>query len=448
MTAQLDQTALLDRANSLVEAARRAGATAADALSLRRVSLGVEVRLGKVEETTRAEGDDLTLRVFVGRRNASVSANVMTDPAELAERAVAMAKVAPEDPYAGLADQADLATSFPDLDLLDGDVPDVASLTEAASAAEDAARAVPGVTNSGGASAGWSLNGVVLATSDGFAGSYLTSRFSLSATAIAGEGTAMERDYDMAAKTHRADLPAPDDIGQSAGQRAVHRLNPGKMETLTGVTVVYDPRIASSLVGHLASAANGSAIARRTSFLAGALGTEMVAKGIRITDDPHRRRGLGSRPFDGEGVAAAPFDLVADGVLLRWILDSATARELKLKTNGRAVRGGGNPQPGTTNLTLEAGTVSPDELLAGIADGLYVTDLIGAGVSIVTGDYSRGAAGFRIRNGALAEPVSEITIAGNLRDMYRHLVAANDLEYRFAVNAPTLAVEGMTIAGR
>ena len=447
MTALLDQTDLLDRAGRLVEAARRAGADAADAVSLRQVSLGVDVRLGKVEETNRAEGDEFSLRVFVGKRNASVSANVLADPAALAERAVAMARAAPEDPYAGLAEADRLATRFPELDILDETMPAAESLTEAARATEDAARAVKGVTNSGGGSAGWSLSGLVLATSHGFSGSYLTSRFGLSAMAIAGEGTAMERDYEGVTKTHRADLPSPEWVGSEAGRRAVARLHPGKPATGRG-TVVYDPRISASLIGHLAGGVNGAAIARKTSFLMKALGTAILPPDVRVSDDPFRPRGLGSRPFDGEGVAAEPFALIEDGVLTRWLLDSATARELGLQTNGRASRGGGNPSPGPTNLTLEPGAISPEELIAEAGEGIYVTDLIGHGVNLITGDYSRGAAGFRIAGGKLAEPVSEITVAGSLRDMFRRLRAANDLEYRFATNAPTVAIEGMTIAGR
>jgi PmbA protein len=446
MTAQLDQTDLTDRAQRLVEAARRAGADAADAISFRRVALDVEVRQGKVEETTRAEGDDFSLRVFVGRRNASVSVNVLNDPAMLAERAVAMARVAPEDPYAGLADPGRLARDFPDLDILDETIPEAASLTDAALAAEEAALSVKGVAQSGGSSAGWSLAGVVLVTSHGFSGSYLTSRFGLSAMAIAGEGTGMERDYDHSAKTHRADLASPEEIGRRAGERAVRRLNPAKLPT-GRAHVVYDPRAATSLLGHLAGAVNGASIARRTSFLRDALGKEILAPGITITDDPHRRRGLGSHPFDAEGVAAQPFHLVKDGVLQCWFLDSATARELKLETNGRAGRGGGNPSPRSTNLTLLPGAMSPEELIADIGSGIYVTELIGSGVNGVTGDYSRGASGFRIVGGKLAEPVSEFTIAGNLKDMYRRLRAASDLEYRFAVNTPTLAVEDMTVGG-
>ena len=447
MTQILDQSDLTDRAARLVEAARRAGADAADAVCVRGISLSVEVRLGKIEETGRAEGDDFTLRVFVGKRTANVSANVVSDPAELAERAVAMARVAPEDPYAGLADTDRLATTFPDLDVLDAAIPSAAEMTEAALAVEDAARAVPGVSNSGGASAGWSLGGLVLATSHGFTGSYLTSRFSLSASAIAGEGTGMERDYEAEVKVHRSDLSDPAAIGRKAGERAVRRLNPSQFPTGRG-TVVYDPRVSTSLVASLAGAVNGAAIARKTSFLRDKMGQQILARGIRITDDPLRPRGLASRPFDGEGVAPEAFDVVADGVLQRWFLDSATARELGLETNGHASRGGGNPSPGSTNLTLQPGSQTPEELIAAIGEGLYVTEMIGHGANLVTGDYSRGAAGFAIRGGVLAEAVSEITVAGNLREMFMNLTPASDLTYRFALNAPTVAIEGMTIAGR
>lgn len=447
MSEHLDQSDLTDRAARLVEAARRAGADEADAICLRGMSLGVEVRLGKVEETRRAEGDDFTLRVFVGRRSAAVSANVLTDPAALAERAVAMARVAPEDRFAGLADSDQLARTFPDLDLLDPTVPSADDLTETALAAEDSARAVEGITNSGGASASWRLGGLVLATSHGFSGAYTASRFSISASAIAGSGTHMERDYETEARIYRADLPDPIEIGRKAADRAVRRLNPRRMTTMRGM-VVYDPRVAAGLIGHLARAANGAAVARKTSFLRDKLGSAIFPPGLRITDDPLRKRGLASHPFDGEGVAVAPIDLIVDGKLLTWILDSPSARELGFATNGRATRGGSNTSPGVTNLTLHPGAASPEDLITGAGDGIYVTELIGHGADLITGDYSRGAAGFAIEQGTLAYPVSEVTIAGNLLEMFKRLTPANDLAYKFAVNAPTVAVDGLTIAGR
>lgn len=447
MSELLDHSDLTDRATRLVEAARRAGADAADAVCIRGVSLGVEVRLGKIEETRRAEGDDFTLRAFVGQRSAAVSANVLADPRELAERAVAMARAAPEDRFAGLADADRLARTFPDLELLDSAIPTADELTETALAAEDAARAVEGITNSGGASASWRLGGLVLATSHGFSGAYTASRFGVSASAIAGDGTHMERDYDWESRTHRADLPDPADVGRRAAERAVRRLNPRQVQTTKGI-VIYDPRVAGGLIGHLIGAANGAAIARKTSFLRDKLGSAVFSAGVRISDDPLRKRGLASRPFDGEGVAAEPLDVVADGTLATWILDSVSARELGFATNGRAMRGSSSTSPGATNLTLHPGAKSPEELIAEAGNGLYVTELIGHGANLITGDYSRGAAGFAIENGALAHPVSEVTIAGNLSEMFKRLTPASDLVYRFAVNAPTVAVDGLTIAGR
>ena len=449
MSSLLDQSALTDLAERLVTAARRAGADTADALAVRSVSLAVEVREGAVEESERSEGDDVGLRVFVGRRQAVVSSNdVKADVGELAQRAVAMARAAPEDPFAGLADQAQLAGDIPDLDLLDPDLPSVALLEERARRAESAALAVAGVTKSGGASASAGIGGMVLVTSHGFRGAYLHSGQSVAMTAIAGDGTAMERDYDYSSVLHGADLDAPEKVGRTAGERTVERLNPRKVETKR-VPVVFDRRVAGSLVGHLAGAINGSAVARKTSFLKDKLGERLFGSGIDIIDDPLRKRGLRSRPFDAEGVASRPLAVVEDGVLASWLLDSATARELGFATNGHAQRGvSSTPAPGPSNLHLSAGADSPDALMADIVEGFYVTDLIGMGVNQVTGDYSRGASGFWIENGRRSYPVSEVTIAGNLVEMFRALLPANDLEFRFGTNAPTLRVEGLTVAGR
>lgn len=443
----LDQSDLQEKASRLVEAARRAGADRADAVAVRGISLSVGVRLGEVEDTERSEGDDFGLRVFVGRRFATVSANTFADPGDLAARAVAMARVAPEDPWADLVDPERLAGDVVDLDLLDPAAPDAATLTARALATEDAARAVAGVTNSGGASASWSLGGLVLVTSHGFSGAWLRSGHSLSVTAIAGEGTGMQRDWDASSKIWAEDLDAPETIGRRAGDRAVRRLNPRKVATVTA-PVIWEPRAATGLVGHLLSAINGSAVARKTSFLRDRLGTKVFAPGITIVDDPYRRRGLGSRPFDGEGVAGPVLNLVEDGVLNHWLLDGATARELGLATNGRASRGTGSPSPGSTNVTLLPGAASRDDLVRSVKSGLLVTDMIGSGVNGITGDYSRGASGFWIEDGEIGDAVSEITVAGNLKDMFARLVAADDLEYRFGINAPSLMVEGLTIAGR
>ncbi len=449
MNALLDASALTDIAERLVAAARRAGADAADALAVRSVSLSVEVREGEVEASERSEGDDIGLRVFVGARQAVVSSNdVKADVASLAERAVAMARAAPEDPFAGLADPAQLAREVPDLDLLDPDLPGVATLEDRAKRAEAVALGIQGVSKSGGASASAGIGGMVLLTSTGFRGAYLSSGQSVSMTAIAGDGTAMESDYDYSYALHGSDLEPAEKVGRTAGERAVERLNPRKVDT-RAAPVIFDRRIAGSLVGHLASAINGSAIARKTSFLKDKMGQRLFKPGIAVIDEPLRRRGLRSRPFDAEGVAGRTLAVVQDGMLASWFLDCATARELGLTTTGHAQRGvSSTPSPGVSNLYLAPGVESPAALIEDVHDGFYVMDFIGSGVNQVTGDYSRGASGFWIENGKRSYPVSEVTVAGNLIDMFAALTPANDLEFRFGINAPTLRVEGLTIAGR
>lgn len=445
----LDQSVLTDLAQRLVDAARRAGADAADAVAVRGMSQGVQVRDGKVEESERSEGDDIGLRVFVGRKQAVVSTNdTRADAAVLAERAVAMARVAPDDAFAGLADPSLLTKQFPDLDLLDPVLPEIDELERRARDAEQAALAVQGVAKSGGASASSGVGGMVLVTSTGFHGAYLRSTHGISMTAIAGQGTGMERDYDYSSAIHAADLASPGHIGKTAGERAVARVNPRKVETQK-VPVVFDPRVATSLIGHVIGAINGASIARKTSFLKDRLGQQLFDSSVSIIDDPLRVRGLRSQPFDAEGVAVKPVAFIDKGVLTSWLLDSSTAKELGLATNGRAHRGvSSSPSPGAYNLHMAAGTLSRAELLADIKSGFYITDLIGSGVNGVTGDYSRGASGFWIENGQLGYAVSEVTIAGHLLDMFKALTPANDLKFVHGVNAPTIRVEGLTIAGR
>ncbi|HTK13863.1 MAG TPA: TldD/PmbA family protein [Xanthobacteraceae bacterium] len=449
MTSLLDMSALDKLAEQLVTAARKAGADAADAVAVRSVSQSVEIRDGAVEESERSESDDVGLRVFVGKRQAVVSTNDVggSGAAELAERAVAMARVAPDDPYAGLADASLICDGKNDLDLLDPRLPTTEELERMAQEAEAAGLAVKGVSKSGGASASTGIGGVVLITSNGFRGAYTSSQHGISMTAIAGEGTGMERDYDYSSAHHTRDLDSPEKIGRVAGERAIARVNPRKAAT-GRVPVVFDRRVASSLVNHLASAVNGSSIVRKTSFLKDAMSEQLFSDTIRIVDDPHRPRGLRSRPFDGEGVRGKRMNIIDGGVLQSWFLDCATARQLGLTTTGHAHRGvSSSPSPGATNLHLEAGQKSPDALIAEIENGFFVTDLIGMGVNMVTGDYSRGASGFWIENGKPTYAVSEVTIAGHLRDIFKSLTPANDLEFRFGVNAPTVRIEGLTVAG-
>ncbi|WP_157016960.1 TldD/PmbA family protein [Mesorhizobium xinjiangense] len=446
MSQPLNTEKLADSVTALVEAARKAGADAADAVVMRGRSTHVTVRLGKVESTEASEGDGVSLRVFCGKRVASVSATVGADIGQLAERAVSMAKLSPEDPYQGLADADRLVKAIADLDLYDATEVSADRLRDDALAAEEAALAVDGVTNSGGSSAAAGLGGIVLATSEGFMGSYTGTRFSRSVSAVAGEGTAMERDYDFSSRLHFDELDAPQDIGRSAGERAVRRLGARKVKS-GPVTVVYDPRAARGIAGHLASAINGAAVARKTSFLRDMMGKQIAAAAITVTDDPLRVRGQASHPFDGEGVAGERLVMVDKGVLGHWFLSTSAARELGLSTNGRGVRSGSSVTPSSTNLAIEPGDASPDDLIRSIKSGFYVTELIGQGVNMVTGEYSRGASGFWIENGEIAYPVSEVTIASNLKDMFMRMTPANDVDRNFSSAAPTLLIEGMTLAG-
>jgi len=438
-----------DRAAAIVDRARAAGADAADAVFAADTALDVSVRLGALEDVGRSESAELGLRVFVGKRSASVSTSDFTDAsvAALVDRAVAMAREAPEDAWAGLAPQERLMHGAPpQLDLDDGGEASPESLREAALAAEDAARGVSGVTNSEGGSASASRSIWALATSHGFAASYATTSYGLSASVLAGEGGAMVRDYAYHSTRRRRDLESAEAIGIRAGERAVARVNPGRIES-GAMPVLFDPRVGSSLLGHLLGAISGQAITRRTSFLLDALGSAVFAPGVEIADDPHRPRGLRSRPFDGEGLPVSPMAIVQDGILETWLLDSASARQLGLEPTGHAARGvGGAPGVSTGNLHMAAGHQSVQALLGDITRGIYVTELIGMGVNGVTGDYSRGAAGFLIENGEITTPVAELTIAGNLKDMFRELTPANDLEFRYATNVPTIRIDGMTIA--
>jgi PmbA protein len=444
--ARLDPRQTLER---LIDASKRAGADAADALLVENVSSSVSYRLGKLEDVERAESYDLGLRVFIGGRVAFVSSTDFAQDslAQLPERAVAMARLAPEDKYAGLAPHERLAKTFPSLDLEDPHEPSADALVALARDVEGSAMSVPGVTNSEGGGASFSRSAVLLATSEGFLGGYAGTNFGIGVAVLAGEGIAMERDYDQASARHATDLQDAVAVGRSAGDRAVRRLNPRKV-TSQAVTIVYDPRVSGGLIGHLAGAISGAAIARGVSFLKDLKDKAVFSSSVNVVDDPHRIRGLRSKPFDGEGVANRSWKIIENGVLKTWLLDCASAKQLGLVTTGHAARGtGGPPSPSSTNLYMAAGSLTPKELMADIKQGFYVTELIGMGVNGVTGDYSRGAVGFWIENGNIAFPVSEVTIAGNLKDMYQHLTPANDLEFRYGTNAPSVRVEGMTIAG-
>jgi PmbA protein len=439
----------LDLLAALLDRAKAAGAERADAILISRTSLSVERRHGQTDTLERSESTDLGLRVFCGQKSAIVSAT-RADPLQfptLAERAVAMARVVPDDPYADLCEQAAPPEDASSLDLTDAAEPPVEDLIARADLAEAAALSVQGVTNSEGGSAGFGRSDVYLATSAGFAGAYARTGHSVSASVIAGQGTSMQRDYDYHSAVHLNDLDDAHAIGHNAGERAVSRLNPVKPRT-GRMPVIYDPRVSGSLVSHFIGLINGASVARGTTLLKDKMGQRIFRQGVFIHDDPRRVRGARSGTFDGEGVPTKPRALIEDGVLTTWILDSRSARQLGLTTTGHASRGtGGPPGPSATNLYMAAGDLDPSALMADIGEGIYVTEMIGTSLNPMTGDYSRGASGFMIRNGAFAEPVAEFTIAGNLLDMFADLRPANDLRFRRGTDAPTIRIDGLTVAG-
>lgn len=435
---------LLSIAQDAMTQALKQGADAAHAVASDGRSTEVSVLNGKIEKVEQSEAKDISLKVYAGKSSASISGSVLTAEAirRLAATALDMARMAPPDPYSGIADPEQLVTEVPDLDLAASDLPDTTSLETLACRAEASGLAVGGVTRSGGAGASRSEIVWGIAISNGFARSYRRTGVGLSMSAIAGEGTGMQRDYDYSSTIHFADLLSPEAIGQSAGERAVRRLNPRKVRSQS-VPVIYDRRVASSIVNHLLGAINGAAIARGTSFLKDQRGQQVFAPHINIVEDPFMVRGLGSRPFDGEGLACHRRNLVDKGTLTGWILDLRAARQLGLPPTGQGSRGG----PTTSNVFLPAGDRPPESQISDISQGLYVTELLGSSINSVTGDYSRGASGFWIENGTIAYPVSEVTIAGNLKSMFKSLQPASNLEFRSSVNAPNCLIEGLTIAG-
>jgi PmbA protein len=435
----------------VVAAALKAGADAAEAVGAERRALSINVRLGELEEVEREESRDLGLRVFVGKRQATVSGSDISAGAraKLVERAVAMARLAPEDPYAGLADKDRLARGpFPELDLYDPSEPTPEALEQMARAAEEAARAMPQISNSEGGSASASSSQWRLVTSSGFSGLHRASGFGISVSVVAGEGDAMESGYDGRSVRWNADLPAPESIGQEAGRRAAARLGARKIDSTTA-PVIFENRLAMSLIGPLIGAISGPSIARGASFLKDKLGQQVFAKGVDIVDQPHKPRGLGSSPFDDEGVANRDWSLIDDGVLTTWLMNSSSAKQLGLETTGHASRGlAGPPGVSTTNLTLQPGEHDLNALMGQAGTGLLVTSMFGPSLNNNTGDWSVGCAGFWFENGEYAYPVAEITVAGNLIDIYGRVVPGSDLEIRGSANSPSLLVDGLAIAGR
>ncbi len=441
---------LLNIASDVVARALKRGATAADAMAIERRDTEISVRQGNIEKLETAESREIGLRVFAGQSSALIAGSVLTSEAldRMVERCVAMAKLAPPDHYAGLAESSQLAKGTIDLDLISADFPTAEKLKAMALEAEGAALAVPGVTRSNGAGTSASDGIIGLAASNGFARSYRRTGFGLSASVVGGEGTAMERDYDGTSANHFSDLETPEKIGRTAGERVMKRLNPRKLSSRS-VPVIFDRRVASSLIGHFAGAINGGAISRGVSFLKDHMGKAVFKSGINIIDDPLRPRGPSSRSFDGEGLPVQRRALIEKGLLTGWVLDLRSSRQLGLTPTGNGGRGlASQPSAGTSNLHLEAGTDSPDEMIKAVGKGLLITEFIGSSINSATGDYSRGVSGYWFENGEIQYPVSEITVAGNLIEMFMALTPANDLLFKGSTNAPSCLVESMTIAGR
>jgi PmbA protein len=439
----------LDVLDDLLARARSAGADAADAVFVDSTSVSHAQRLGNVEQLERSEEQDLGLRVFVGKRQACVSSSDLSAKAldELAERALAMAKNVPEDPYCGLAAPDQLTTEWPNLDSCDPEEPDADTLIDRARACEEAARAVQGITNSEGAEAGWSRARISLAATNGFRGGYAVSSHSVGCAVLAGEGTSMERDYAFHRAVYGADLEDPAAVGARAGQNTVRRLNPRRAKT-GRYPVIFHPRVGNGLLRSLAGAISGPAVARGTSFLKDKMGEQVFAPGLNVIEDPHVHRGLKSAPFDAEGLARRRNAVIEDGHLTTWFLSLSSARQLGLEPTGHASRGtSAPPGPSPSNMWLEPGETHVDQLFADIEEGFYVTEMMGMGVNQVTGDYSRGAAGFWIEQGQVAYPVAEVTVAGNLKEMFLNMTPASDLEFRYGIDVPHLRVDGMTLAG-
>ncbi|NDE90317.1 MAG: TldD/PmbA family protein [Alphaproteobacteria bacterium] len=440
---------LFEHLDMLIRKAKSVGADAADGVYVESMGVSAAIRNGELSTLERSESASLGLRVLIGKKQACVATHDIHPERlnEMVERAVDMARLAPEDPYAGLADQSQLAKHIPDLDLFDGVEIGADQLIASAKTMEEIVRQNPKVTNVEESNASWGLSGFAFVTSHGFAGGYRGTSHGLSIEVVAGSGTHMVRDYDYSSAMHYADLRTPQDVALAAAARTVSRLDARKMPTKK-IPVVFAPRVASSLLRNLLGAINGTSIARKASFLIDELGKTILPSTINLIDDPLLKRGLRSRPFDGEGLATQKRAFVEKGVLTGWMMNCSAARQLNLQSTGHASRGvGGIPGISASNFYMSAGAVSPEELIADIKEGFYVTETMGHGGDTLTGDYSQGAAGFWIENGKISFPVHEMTIAGNLKPMFQNLSAANDLTHRYGVDAPTLRIEGMTVAG-
>ena len=447
------KNSLSDSAHQLLDIAKLAGAQSADVLIVDGTSVSIDVREGELEHAESAEGVDIGLRVIQGDRQASVSISDLSKSAmeQMAERCIAMANEAPRDPYCGLATSQEFATDW-DVDQLElydsSPKPSAEYLKEMAVRAEVSALSIKGVSKAQGASSALSDMTIHLATSNGFSGGYRRTSHSISCVAISGEGLSMERDWCGESHSHYASVPSPEEIGYLAGERAVARA--GAVRPPTGFfPVLFDERISSSLIGHLVAAINGASIVRGSSWLKNYLGEQVLPSNVSLFEDPSRKSMAGSKPFDAEGLLAKPRHVIKNGILEGWTLDLSTARQLEMKSTANASRGVGSaPSPSSGNLQLSEGLETKEDLIAKMGTGLIVTSMIGSTINPNTGDYSRGASGFWVENGQIIGPVNECTIAGNLLDMLKNIVPANDARKNLSRVVPSLLIDGLTIAGK
>ena len=434
-------------AEDIIQTSLSKGADFSDIVIAKNISKNVGCRLGNLEEIEQSETQILGLRTFIGKRNSIISTNNFSKDSinQSIDRVISMTKLAPEDSLISLANHT--IKKIPDLDLFDNHDIELDELKDIALKTEDASLKTNGITNSNGASSSQSKTSFYLSTSNGFSGGYNKSNFSISCSSIAGDELKMQTDYDYDSKVFFKDLKKPSEIGQQAAENTISKCNPKKIKTCNS-DIVFDPRVSRSLLAHFSSLINGASIARGSSFLSEKMGNKIFNKEINIIDDPFIKRGMGSKPFDDEGCEMEKLNIVENGSLNSWILDTTTARQLGLKSNNRASRGMSSPpSPSSTNMYIENGHNSVDDIINNITDGFYVTDLIGQGVNLITGDYSRGAGGFKITKGKITFPINEVTIAGNLKNMFERMIVANDLKFKYAMNSPTILIEGMKIAG-
>ena len=438
-----------EKADFLIKKSKKSGADSVDVVYIENTNIDVGCRLKKIEKLERSESNDIGLRFIKNKKQVIVSSNDLSKKnlEELIYKASKMVGAIPRDPYCSIAKKKDLIKKIPNLEIFDSKEPTIKSLKDKVIEAENAGLNVKGVTNSEGAEIGWNKSKIYLFNSNGLNVSYQSSSYDIYAVLIAGRGTLMEREYEFASSIFEKDLIKTSLVGKKAGELAVKKINPKKIKT-SKIPVIFSPRVANSFLKHLSSAINGNSITRGTSFLKKKLNKKIFSSNINIIDNPLKKRGLQSKPFDGEGLETKKTQIIKNGELKTWFLDLATAHQLRLKSTAHASRNiSSPPTPSPTNLYFEPSNISPKSLIGNIKKGVYLTELMGSSVNLTNGDYSRGGSGFWIDKGEITYPINGITIADNLNEMFKKIILANDLEFKHGLNSPTMLIEDMIVAG-